>query len=717
MASKMNAKQRLPAIPIRKEEGLSPAHILTVGPLIELARSQRMSLTALICFAESLSASGKKADAARLYKNWIAFNEAHPLLHLAYFNYAATLRQLDDIEGAILALQASLKIDPQFGQGHINLGRALEDAGLLAQAAQQWRSYVEFTGKCTPDQVLNRLMALQHIGRVMENAGLLDEAEAALRQAIELRPDKTEASQHWSALRQRQCKWPILLPSEYVSKRQLLDAMSPLALACYSDDPMFQLAKAYRYNKTLVGHPNIRGFSRKTPKRKGASRQRLRVGYVSSDLRDHAVGFALREVLELHDKERVEIYAYYCGEPVAKDETQARIKTAVRCWRDIAALSDEEAARRISDDDVDILVDVNGYTKHARARIFAYRPAPVIVNFCGYPGSMGSPFHQYIIADEHIIPPESEVYYSEKVLRIPCTQPIDRKRAIAEPPSRTEAGLPDDVFVFACFNGAQKITEVIFGLWMKILKAAPKAVLWLLGENDDVNKRLQSAAEIAGIAPERLVFALKAPNAKHLARFALADLFLDTFPYGAHSTAADALTMGLPVLTVPGKTFAARFCHSIVLSAHAPELICRDFEDYVQKAITFGANPGSLQPIRGSLIANRDASVLRDIPTVARRLEELFHQMKAECDRGETPTPDLRNLDIYYEIGAELIENNMGFQDDYAYRSQYMEKLVQWNDYSPIPSDGRFWRNSKVNGGRIARSRPSNSRLAQNELA
>lgn len=169
---------------------------------------------------------------------------------------------------------------------------------------------------------------------------------------------------------------------------------------------------------------------------------------------------------------------------------------------------------------------------------------------------MASPFHQYIIADEHVIPADHEIYYSEKVLHIPCTQPIDRKRTIAATPTRKEAGLPEDAFVFACFNGMQKTGESTFARWMTILKETPGSVLWLLGANEGVNQRLRTLAEKAGVAPERLIFAPKAANAHHLARIALADLFLDTFPYGAHSTAADALTMGLPVLTFAGKSFA-----------------------------------------------------------------------------------------------------------------------------------------------------------------
>lgn len=664
--------------------------------ILELARTQRLSLAELFQLAENRSAIGQKVEAAEIYKSWVAFNESHPLLHLVYFNYAVVLRQLGDVAGSIQALRACLKLDARFGPAHINLGRALEDSGLAPQAIQQWRSFVEVTADSTAERLAYRLMALQHIGRVMENAGLLEEAEAALWQAIELRPDKTEAGQHWSALRQRQCKWPILVSSDHVSRRQLLDAMSPLALACYSDDPLFQLAKAYRYNKSFVGRPDTNGFPRRTVKQKTGTPQRLRVGYVSSDLRDHAVGFALCEVLELHDKDSVEIYAYYCGDPVANDATQARMRNAVHCWRDVASLSDIEAARKIADDDIDILIDVNGYTKHARTKIFAYRPAPVIVNFCGYPGSMGSPFHQYMIADERIVRPEDEIYYSEKVLRIACNQPVDRKRVIAERPSRAQAGLPEDAFVFACFNGMQKLTEGTFARWMKILLAAPGSVLWLLTGNDNADQRLREAAKSAGIAPERLIFAPKAPNSGHLARIALADLFLDTFPYGAHSTAADALTVGLPVLTFSGKSFAARFCHSIVAAAGVPELICNEPEHYVARAVEFANTPGSLAKIRASLQDQREATPLRDIPALALRLEELFWQMQGECERGETPVPDLRNLDTYYEIGIELVEGNIEYSDDSSYRQRYLEKLAEWHDYAPIPHDRRLWTETAV---------------------
>ncbi len=236
----------------------------------DLARTQRLGVPELLQFAEGLAAAGRRGEAAEIYKVWIAYNEAHPHAHLVLFNYSVVLRQLNDIAGSIHALRACLKVDPRFGQAHINLGRAYEDSGLSALAIQQWRAFADLTADSTADKVAHRLMALQHIGRVMENAGLMEEAETALWQAIELRPDKPEAGQHWSALRQRQCKWPILIPSEHAPMRALIDSLSPLALACYADDPLFQLARAYRYNKSFVGRPDISGFPRRPVRQKRA---------------------------------------------------------------------------------------------------------------------------------------------------------------------------------------------------------------------------------------------------------------------------------------------------------------------------------------------------------------------------------------------------------------------------------------------------------------
>jgi len=658
----------------------------------ERARNRQLTLPELFHIAENLKAAGQKGLASELYKLWIAFNEGHSHLHLAFFNFAVSLRDLDDLAGAINALRECVRLDPTFGPARINLGHALEAGGQVSLAVAQWRELADQTPAITGARVLDKLMALQNIGRVFENTDSAEFAEEVLRQAMELRPDKVEAGQHWISLRQRQCKWPALDTPAHVSSRQLLDAISPLSLAAHADDPMFQLAKAYHYNKTFVGRSGDAPISRRPRTGKVGSSERLRVGYVSSDFRDHAVGFALCEALELHDKGSFEIFAYYCGETRAEDATQARIRSAVDHWLDIGAMTDVQAAMKIDDDQIDILVDLNGYTKHARTKIFAYRPAPIIVNWCGYPGTMGSPYHQYLIADETIVPPENEIYYSEKVLRIPCNQPIDRKRTIAQPrPTRAQVGLPEDAFVYACFNGMQKLTPNCFSRWMTILSETPGSVLWLLTGDEGTNTRLRKAAAEKGVAPERILFAQKAANPQHLARISLADLFLDTLPYGAHSTAADALMMGLPILTLPGRSFASRFCASVVAAAGLNDLMCATPEDYVQRAVALGRDPERLRPYKEMLNFGRYNSVLYNIPALVRRLEELFLEMQVDYERGAAPIPDLTNLDIYYEIGTGLDLENIELLSDTSYRALYAEALAKWSRHSPIPCDRRFW--------------------------
>lgn len=663
-----------------------------LSAILERAKHKKLPLGELVQIAESLAQKGLRVLIVELYGTWIAFNDTNALLHLACFNYSVALRQAGDIPGAIQALRQCLMLNPQFGPAYINLGRALEEAGLPDQAVQHWRSYVQLTADITADRTSHRLTSLQQMGRVFEGAGLLEEAEAALWQAVELRPDKAEAAQHWSSLRQRQCKWPILINSPHVSPVQLLDSMSSMALAAYTDDPLFLLAKAYRYNKIAVGRVESRASLQPKPRLKTGTGQRLRIGYVSSDLREHAVGFALCEALELHDKSSVEIFAYYCGHQRSSDATQDRIRKAVDTWRDINDVGDAEVAAQIMADEIDVLIDLNGYTKQARPGIFSYRPAPAIANFCGFPGSMGSPFHNYIIADDNIIPPGSELYYSEKVLRLACYLSCDGKQKIPPHPSRQAAGLPEGAFVFACLNGMQKITRNCFARWMEILTATPGSVLWLRSGTDSTNQRLRDAATQLGVASDRLLFAAGVSgHHNHISRLGVADLFLDTFPYGAHATATDALTAGVPVLTVPGKSFATRVCSSMLASAGVPELICSGFDEYVSRAISLAQNREQLLEIRTRLLEQRSTCTLHDTAAFTRRLEALFWQMQGEAERGETPIPNLQNLDLYYDIGAERVLANVEFEDEDSYRLSYFEKICERNEYEPLPPDDRLW--------------------------
>jgi predicted O-linked N-acetylglucosamine transferase (SPINDLY family) len=320
--------------------------------------------------------------------------------------------------------------------------------------------------------------------------------------------------------------------------------------------------------------------------------------------------------------------------------------------------------------------------------LFALRPAPVIVNWFGFPGTMGSPDHHYLIADERIVPPNSERFYTEKIVRLTCYQPNDRKRVVAAPPRRAEEGLPDDGFVFCSLNGAQKFTAPMFAVWMSILSAVPDSVLWLFGGAGDTNDRLRGVAREAGVAAERLIFAEKKANPQHVARYALADLFLDTFPYGSHTTAADALWMGLPVLTYPGRSFASRVCASLVHAAGIGELACASREQYAAMAVALAQNRGALGLLKQRLANNRDACRLFDTPRLVAELEDAFRAMHEDYRNGRLPQPNLANIRNYHEIGVAL---SVGELDDDAYLSVYAHEMARGDAVSSLPVDGRAW--------------------------
>jgi predicted O-linked N-acetylglucosamine transferase (SPINDLY family) len=649
----------------------------------------------LFAEAERLERLQEPQKVADLYKGWIAANPTSPVLHAVYFNYGVTLSRAGDKAGAINAFRDGIRLKPDFYPPYINLGRVLEDSGQLGPAVGQWMALVNHLPTVNGDNVRHKLMALQQLGRVLEGAYQDGPAEDALKQSLDINVMQPEVIQHWISLRQRQCKWPAVQGWENVDNKTLLRQISPLSLAILADEPIFQLARAYRYARDYVGVPASPPPQPHVARLPRGSRK-LRIGYLSSDLREHAVGFGLTDVMETHDRKNFEIYAYYCGIK-RTDPTQDRVKRCVDRWVDINGLTDPEAARRIADDQIDILVDLNGYTRDARTRVIALRPAPVFVNWFGFPGTMGSPYHNYLLADPYIVPEGHEIYYTEKVLRLPCYQPNDRKRPVAaHRPARADEGLPEDAVVYCCLNGMQKITPAIFQSWLKILGAVPNSVLWLLSGTADTNARLGQMAEQQGIPAKRLIFAQKKINPEHLARYPLADVFLDTHPYGAHTTAADAMWMGVPILTVPGRSFASRVCASLVRAAGMEELICPTIEAYTAKAIEFGTVAGPLAAAKLRLAANRDTCLLFDTPTLTRHLEEAYKQMWKEFEAGALPVPDLRNLDIYFDIATELNPEEMGALPDDAYARRYQERLHAWNQTYTLAADARLWPDRKA---------------------
>ena len=461
-----------------------------LAPWRGVATTRAMGLVELLAAIERLTADGHAAASVELYRIWIAHHLDDPLLHAVQFNYGVTLSQLGDLPGAMIAHAAAIKLKPDFFQPYINLGGLQDRVGQGDKAVAAWRALANALPEVTGDAVLYKAMALKQIGRVLEIARDDAGAEEALRQSLDLQPDQPESIQHWIALRQRQCRWPVIEPWGHMKREDLLASISPLSAACLADDPMFQLANASHYARRMIGIPSRDAAAPRAPgpRRPG----RMRIGYVSSDLREHAVGFAMTDVFESHDRARVETFAYDCGVAVA-DSTWARIKAAAEHWTDTNGMDDAAVAARIASDGIDILVDLNGYTKDARTRVFALRPAPIAVNWFGFPGTMGTPYHHYIVADARTIPPECEMFYSERVVRLSCYQPNDRKRVVAARlPTRAQAGLPGEAFVFAALNGMQKITQPAFDRWLRILAGVPGSVLWLLAATDETNARLRA---------------------------------------------------------------------------------------------------------------------------------------------------------------------------------------------------------------------------------
>jgi predicted O-linked N-acetylglucosamine transferase (SPINDLY family) len=661
---------------------------LTTSALATAVKPE-LGLAGLLTTIEGFQLKGQSAVVLELYRNWIASHPVDPALHLAQFNYGVALSNAGDIPGAIAAFKAAIAICPTFYPPYINLGGALETQGHNDQAITQWYAVANALGAVYGDSINYKRTALKRIAKMLETALITEPAEAALRASLDIDPHQREIAQHWLAIRQGLCKWPVVAPWNAMSRNDLLDAIYPLTLARLVDDPLYQLGNAYHHNRADFALP--RPFTAgEWPVPETPRKARLRVGYLSSDLRSHAVGFLTAEVFELHDRGKVEVFAYYCGiKP--EDPHKARIRGAVEHWIDIADMSDKDAARRIVADGIDILVDLNGYSRDARTGLFALRPAPILVNWLGYPGTMASAHHHYIIADDFIIPPEHEVYFTEKVLRLPCYQPNDRKRHIAPPKSRADEGLPAQGVVYCCFNMLAKVTPEMFERWLAIIGRVPGSVLWLLGAAEETQGRLAAVAAERGIARDRLVFAGQRPNPDHLARFALADVFLDTLPYGAHTTASDAMWMGVPVVTIAGRGFAARVCGSLVTAAGVPELVAPDLDAYVETAVALGLNEALRDRYRKRLATGRSISTLFDTPALVRRLEALYAGMYEDYANGALPRPDLRNLEAYREIGRELSESDPSALPQADYHDRYRRSLAYRHSHAALPADTRLW--------------------------
>ncbi len=419
------------------------------------------------------------------------------------------------------------------------------------------------------------------------------------------------------------CDWSQRGQLQAGIARALIESKgAPGMLFGYSDDPGEMLAVAKSAAAPASG-PLWR--------HKPFSGPKIKLAYVSANFYSHPMPRLLAGLFERHDRTRFEVIAISFS-PDDKSAMQARLHGAFDHFVDVTRLGEAEIARMIADMQIDIAVDLMGYTEGARLGIFAGRPAPVQVDYMGYPGTMGADFYDYIIADAIVVPAAQKEFFSEKIVTLPDTYwgTDDRRPDPAPPPSRRDAGLPQTGFVFCCFNNNWKITPEFFDIWMRLMQAVPGSVLWLLEDNATAAENLRQEALARGVAPDRLIFAPRASPEQHLVRHQLADLFLDTLPYNAHTTASDALWVGVPLVTVMGRSFQARVAASILTAMGLPELIAENLEDYEKLALALAADPKRLAALKRKIQANRRTTPLFDTARFTRNLEAAYKKMSED---------------------------------------------------------------------------------------
>lgn len=562
---------------------LAPATILTAeGTLTQAAsRLTGLPLEDLISERDAQGAAVSVEGEIALYRGWIAGNPGSPLLPGAWFNLGVGLARSGQRDAAIRAYQAALAIRPDFHVAAVNLGLLYESGGQADEALSTW------TGSIQPAEA--RIALQTQAGRLLEARGRHQAAEAIFAEILALDPAQADVRHHWLHLRQKTCLWPVMPPGSGASLAQ----SGPFGIMALTDDIAAQHATAAAWIARKTS-PAPRLLAPDRP----YSHDRLRIGYLSSDFCSHAMAYLIAEVFERHDRARVTVYGY-CSTLEDHSPVRRRLLAAFDEYRPIRSLSDEDAARLIREDEIDILVDLNGITDGSRLAVLRWRPAPVQASYLGFVGPVPLPELDYLFCDAVVIPPEYAAAYGTRPLPIgPIYQANDSKRAIGPALTRAEEGLPQDRFILACFSKHYKITQEVFAAWMAILEQVPHAVLWLTQDNADSQRNLQQAAARAGIGAERLIFSERVDPAKYMSRFQLADLFLDTFPYNAGTVASDALRMGLPLVTLCGRAFASRMATSLLHAMDTHEGIATSLAQYVEIVIRLARDDKAYRQFR-----------------------------------------------------------------------------------------------------------------------
>jgi len=554
----------------------------------------------------------KFEDAIGCYESAIALNLSIPepfnnrgnLLHVQRRYQAA----LEDFEKA-------LALNPNYPEAINNRANTLFELKLYDDAINSYNSAIAIK----PDYA----EAFHNRGNLFRELKKYDLAKQDYQVALALKPNYEYLRGLHFACKMNICDWSNL--SEEWSEIECLINNSERVISPFLTIPVSDSMAIQRKAAEIWVAEKFQPQPQPIFSNKPLGQRKIRIGYFSGDFHDHATMYLMAEIFELHDKNKFEIIGFSFGID-RHDEMRKRALNSFDKFYDVRNSDDRSVAQFARELEIDIAIDLKGYTLDSRTGIFSHRAAPIQINYLGYPGTMGADFIDYIIADEVVIPKEMRSQYSEKVLYLPHSyQPNDRKRKISDRNlSRHELGLPDEAFVFCSFNANYKITPSVFDVWMRILHAVEGSVLWLLGENVSSIANLQKEAKMRGIDPNRIIFAQPFELPDHLARHQMADLFLDTWPCNAHTTASDSLWAGLPVLTMPGQSFASRVAASLVTAVDLPELIASSPQEYESMAIMFGQNADRVGEIKQRLHESTSNSLLFDAQSFTRNLENLY---------------------------------------------------------------------------------------------
>lgn len=554
----------------------------------------------------------------------------NPNFDKAWFNRGVVLYALRRHEQAIESYDRALKVNPSYVDALNNRGVVLQEIGRYEEAISNYDRLLSIV----PDYD----KALANKGFILILILRYDEAIDCFTELLKVNPEYNFALGMMSSAQQYACKWDDFerisnLICEGVRAGKCVS--NSLVLMAVSDSAADQLLCAQSFAKLRCPPSPIRMWNGEI-----YSHAKIRIAYISPDFREHPVSHLMAGILEHHDKSRFEVYGFSLG--MADNSTMfRRVALTFDGFFDVRQKGSREIAEAMRAMEIDIAIDLGGYTQDSRPDLLAYRPAPVQVNFLGYPGSLGAEYIDYILADRTVIPETDHACYSEKVVYLPGSYlPTDSTLQVADhTPDREEFGLPATGFIYCSFNHAYKISPAIFAVWMRILQRNPGSVLWLMKLNSTAELNLRKEAVAAGVDPARLIFATRVPKVEdHLARYRLADLFLDTTPYNAHTTACDALFVGLPVLTYLGHAFPGRVAASLLNTIGLPELIAHSLAEYENLAVTLAQDVTLLQEMRERLAVNRKSSALYKTAEFCQNLEFAYTTMWGRTQQGEGPT-------------------------------------------------------------------------------